>query len=412
MSLLLGLDVGWSEERRTCGVALHGAPLDEAGTVTYGDVSAVALFKRDVARVLTPVVQRALQRGQRVLIVADAVVGPHPVPPLDRHVDGACSRAGFSGRAQSCSATSDTGRGLSIALHEILDELLAATEIEWTPWLGDGSPPSCGVVVTETNPTTSMALALEMADPASLPTRAVPRILRDGTRMRAKSDWYWRAGAGRLAGEMLSAAAVSRERDHERVAGLWCLALARELEASGKVALLGDEDGVYLVGSIDPSWQADVERVGVQWGRAHFVARRLANLDAVPRLVVEQSVRPGSGVETCSEDAGRSDDAPSLPGVVRVRFTDYGGLTLKANPWLGSVQVPCRLRLLGRTTVEVTVTRFAPPNDRSQYRTEPRIGQLMRAWGGPNTLSASNDFTVDGELFSLPRGRRPGTDLR
>ena len=75
-SLLIGLDVGWSEMRRTCGLAVLGAPLEEAGTVTYGDVSAVALFKRDVARVLSPAVQHALGDGRRVLVVADAIVGP------------------------------------------------------------------------------------------------------------------------------------------------------------------------------------------------------------------------------------------------------------------------------------------------------------------------------------------------
>ncbi|HET6496785.1 MAG TPA: hypothetical protein VFH61_15625, partial [Thermoleophilia bacterium] len=146
MSLVLGLDVGWSEERRTCGVAMLGAPLDEAGTVTYGGISAVALFKRDVARVLTPAVRRALRKGQRVLIVADAIVGPHRVPQVNRHVDEACSKGGFYLRAQSCSATTETGRRLYATLHEILDELLVAAETDWTPWLGDCPLPSRGVV--------------------------------------------------------------------------------------------------------------------------------------------------------------------------------------------------------------------------------------------------------------------------
>lgn len=410
MSLLIGLDVGWSEKRRTCGVAMLGARVEEKDTVTYGDVSAVALLARDVAGVLSPAVQRALRQGQRVLIVADAIVGQHGVPQAARHVDGACSKAGFYLRAQSCSATTETGRRLYATLHEILDELLVAAETHWTPWLGDCPLPSRGVVVTETNPTTSMALALAMADRASLPTRTASRTLPDGTRVRAKSDWYWRSGAGQLAAEMLSTPAIGDERHHERVAGLWCLALARELEAFGRVALLGDEDGTYLVGSVDPSWEADVDRVGVRWGTVHRVTRGLASLDAVPKRTVELSARREPGAEGHSEDAGPSDDEALPGGVVSVRFTDLGGLSRKANPWLGSVQIPCRLRLLGKTTVEVTVTRFAPPNDRSQFKIGPTIGQLMRAWGGPSTLSGANHFEVVGEVLALPPGRRPGME--
>ena len=78
---------------------------------------------------------------------------------------------------------------------------------------------------------------------------------------------------------------------------------------------------------------------------------------------------------------GPDDDA--LRGdIVRVHFTDIGGLTRKANNWLDTVEMPCRLRL-GKTTLDVTVTRFAPPNDRSQFRVSPTIGQVLRAWGAP-----------------------------
>ena len=152
------------------------------------------------------------------------------VPPAVRLVDTECSRAGFFGRAQSYPATQGTGQLLSITLHAILDDLAASLNARWTPWIGDGPLPSRGVVVVETDPTTVDGSALSMADQKSLPTRSVPRRLSDGTVVRAKSDWYWRSGAGELAAEMLDAPAVRHEFDHERVAGLWCLALAHEFD--------------------------------------------------------------------------------------------------------------------------------------------------------------------------------------
>ncbi|MEZ5124910.1 MAG: hypothetical protein R2826_01490 [Thermoleophilia bacterium] len=399
VSLLIGLDVGWSERRRTCGVAVQGARLEVAGAVTYGDVCAIALFKRDVVRVLTPVVERALCDGRRVLVVADAIVGPHPIPSSVRRVDTECSRAGFFGRAQSYPATQNTGQLLSMTLHEILDDLSAGVNTCWIPWIGDGALPSQGLIVMETNPTTSMAVAFSMADHGSLPTRSAPRRLSDGTLVRAKSDWYWRSGAGELCAEMLATPAVRNEYDHERVAGLWCLALAREVEASGGAALIGDEHGAYLVGSVDPSWVADVQRVGIRWGEIQLVPRSLAAPDSTPKHLVPVPALH-TPLPAMSALTGEGPDDDALRGdMVRVHFTDVGGLTRKANGWLDTVDMPCRLRLRGKTTLDVTVTPFAPPNHRSQFRVIPSIGQVLRAWGGPKTLSISEDLLVLGQVL-------------
>lgn len=402
MSVLIGLDVGWSERRRSCGLAVLGARLEEPGTVMHGDISTVALNKRDVARVLYPIVHRSFTSGQRVLIVTDAIVGPHRVPPTDRRVDKGCSTGGFYGRCQSYPATQNAGRLLSTTLHDILANLferLRPIGATWTPWLGDSPLPSMGVVVTETNPTTSMALALSMADRESLPTRKSPRKLLDGTRVRAKSDWYWRSGASEFASRILGAPSIRKEVHHERVAGLWCLALAHELDTAGKVALLGDDCGTYLVGSIDPSWAVDIERVGVKWGPVQQVARTLMSPYSIAEQVVDLSTSvvnvsaPSSLVTVEDEDALRGD-------IVSVLFTDTGGLTKKANPWLDSVEFPCTLRLQGPTTIEVKVSPFANRNDRSQFKVGPTtIGELMRMWDGPSTLSKGTVYEVRATLL-------------
>lgn len=408
MSLLVGLDVGWSK-RRTCGVAILGAPLDEAGAVPYGDVSAVALTKRDVARVLRPPVKRALEAGRRVLIVADAIVGPHREPPANRAVDNACSRGGFNGRAAAYPATHPTGRHLSVALHEMLEEMVGPVGIGWTPWLGEGPLPESGVVVVETNPTPTMALALDMADVASLPTRAKPVRLADGTAVRAKSDWYWRSGAGALAAEILRTPDVSCDRHHERVAGLWCLALAHALACGDAAALLGDKRGVYLMNAVDSSWRADVERVGVRWGAVQYRPRKRVPLDTLQDSPAAAPSPPGANAAGLSFGEGMGDQA--LPeNRVHVSFTDIGGLSVSANPWLEDLLAPLRLRLFGPTTVYVALTPFARQYPPRQFKVgPPTIRQLMRLWKAPDPLSGARPFRVDGEILFAPPG--PGNRL-
>ena len=71
---------------------------------------------------------------------------------------------------------------------------------------------------------------------------------------------------------------IPSETNHERVAGLFALALASELArgAAGRVAALGDKDGIYLVAArIDETWAADVERLGVAHGHVNFVRHEI-----------------------------------------------------------------------------------------------------------------------------------------
>jgi hypothetical protein len=147
------------------------------------------------------------------------------------------------------------------------------------PWLG-GALPTDGLVVAETNPTPAMALLLPQQDITSLPSRRQPKSV-GGTRIRAKSDWYWRLGAGQYVAQLLDDASIAAEVNHERVAGLFALALAWAMahDAGGSVAALGDANGVYVVPSdIDETWREDVGRVGVVHGEIRFSPRQVMPL--------------------------------------------------------------------------------------------------------------------------------------
>jgi len=394
-TLLIGLDIGWSERRRTCGLAIRDAHLHLPDSVIFGNISTLALNRHHVAKTLAPIVRTALSKGRRVLVVADAIVGKLREPIEDRHVDAGCSKEGFYGRAQSYPATHQTGRLLSTTLHDVLNEVCKEVgNGSWTPWIGAEPLPLDGVVVVETNPTTSMALALSMTDPASLPTRASPRLLPDGiTRVRAKSDWYWRSGAGALAAKNLGVDDIRNETHHERIAGLWCLHLARSLETN-TAALTGNFNGAYLVGQVDPSWEKDIERVGVCWGEVNYANCPFNPPQSTPITVQDLTPRNAVPNDQLDEDAFRGDD-------ISVQFTDSGGLTLRANSWLGTVeQFPCNVLLHGGNgaTLLITVTPFDGRNGIHQFRVTPTVPAIMAQFGGPQVIPVQGGFIIDGTL--------------
>jgi hypothetical protein len=156
------------------------------------------------------------------VLVIDGPVGPEIDAVHDRGVDAAFARGGFYHRAPAYAITHGTGLRLSRVTAEILHALDDLVPV--CPWIG-GARPSKGLVVAETNPTPAMALLLPQQDIGTLPSRARSQSV-GGTRIRAKSDWYWRLGAGRYAAHVLGEASIATEMNHERIAGLFALALA------------------------------------------------------------------------------------------------------------------------------------------------------------------------------------------
>lgn len=273
----LGIDVGWSSRRRSCALATSGSVVQRRGTPA-GPHAFVGLYSLtellEELRWLATMYREALRSA---VLVIDGPVGPEIDAVHDRGVDVACARGGFCNRAPAYPITHGTGLRLSQVTAQILrslDELVAVR-----PWLG-GALPTDGLVVAETNPTPAMALLLPQQDIPSLPSRRQPKSV-GGTRIRAKSDWYWRLGAGQYVAQLLDDASIAAEVNHERVAGLFALALAWAMahDAGGSVAALGDANGVYVVPSeIDETWREDVGRVGVVHGDIRFSPRQVMPL--------------------------------------------------------------------------------------------------------------------------------------
>lgn len=264
MPLLLGIDVGWSGSRRSCALATT-SPAVQHRARQFGSRIFVGLYSlKELLEELRRLTTAYSEAFQSAILVIDGPVGPKIDAVPYRRVDTAFSRGGFHNRAPAYAITHGAGLKLSRVTAEILHTLDGLVPV--CPWIG-GARPSRGLVVAETNPTPAMALLLPQQKVPTLPSRARPKSL-DGARIRAKSDWYWHLGAGAYTARVLGNASIATEKNHERRAALFTLALASALVnkvgCGNAVVALGDADGVYAVPSdIHETWAADVRRVGV-----------------------------------------------------------------------------------------------------------------------------------------------------
>jgi len=383
--LVLGLDIGWSKRRRSCALAVRG-PASVLRPRPYKNNVSVGLFYLpDLLDELSRLARLQPEVFRDALLVVDGPVGPDLEAIPERGVDGAFGRGGFHNRAPGYAITQGSGLDLARATSEVLRKLRELGTVK--PWLGGPLPPD-GIVVAETNPTPAMALLLPQQPVDSLPSRSSARAV-GGFTLRAKSDWYWHLGAGAHAARVLGDPSIAGERNHERVAGLFSLALALALAddaADGSsVVALGDSKGIYLApANIDKTWEADVRRVGVHHGQATFGAQ-----ETVPLVRQEEANELAVAGTSVGLSAGDAD-------VVTVVLNDNGGLNLAANPWLEEVELPCRLA--GPDGIALQVTEAFSGRD-DQYRIAPTALSLARKLGfDGGHLSKENSRAFEGRI--------------
>ncbi len=398
MALKIGIDVGWSEKKKSCALAVQGS-VNLTGQKVYGNNVKVALFRLpDLLTELKRLVDDHRAEFDGAVLVIDGPVGPKIAAVAARSVDANFSRGGFSRRAPAYSIAHGTGSVLADTTKKILTVLDAALgRGNLTTWLG-GEKPSKGTIVVETNPTPAMALLLPMQDPTGLPSRTRTVSLPQGRPIRAKSDWYWLLGAGSYTAGILENSDIATEANHERVAGLFTLALAVQVAAgaTGGTVALGDNTGIYLVPArIHASWQEDVENVGVHDGNATFHNDDITiELHSTPVVNASPRVVPHQDADDAEEGLITKGD------VVDISLNDNAGLTVAANPWLEGIDVPCELVGKGwNGEVRITVTaRFNGSND--QYTIDPRARDLARKVGfnGAN-LSKDKPAVIEAVLL-------------
>lgn len=333
----IGLDIGWSMGRRTCALATIDCHHDWGLIETYqtGGVQ-VGLFTLTELLAYLPRFA-ALNRGKvrDIVVVLDGPIGPNGPPRQNRLVDTRCIN-NMRGRAQPSQVAH--GQGLEYVQHTytVIECLQAVSQLcgtEAVVWMGTGDIPEGKLVIAETNPTVALALMLPQQGIATLPTRhRARRINRNGTlyrSIRAKSDWYWELGAKSIVADQLACDAIRDETNHERIAGLTCLALASQLARRESLAI-GDNDGIYVIhNTVDTTWLGVVELLGVVSGIPQYIQGH-AEIEVPPQPILV--------AEEVAENQADYDVKLAGDGGEFVLFlNDNGGVWERHNEWLAGM---------------------------------------------------------------------------
>ena len=271
--LRIGLDVGFSAKKRTCGISANRDVLP-----VYGGKK-VEFVRPDGSRLhskklrLTEALQWLAElRAQGLLdgavVVIDGMIGPNGPPTAERDVDQACMSGFFANRAVASSVIGG-GQKLVQATAELL-RAAAGNACHVYCRFSQQSRPGLGrPEIWETNPTIGMAVTVQMVqDVEQLPSRR-RTVLVNSEAVKAKSDYYWVAGAGQRVAEVLGALNIAGVRDHELRAALFCLAVAIQVvgeaaDASQCLCVGNPINGTYLLlGPIHLSWEQEVRRIGI-----------------------------------------------------------------------------------------------------------------------------------------------------
>lgn len=378
MRPLIGIDVGWSLSRRTCALATAGGlrpsshELDDGITVTLHTLD-------ELLHCLSALASRQPQEMSRAMLVIDGAVAPDCRLPVARYVDAAFAKGGFRLRAPCYPLGHGSGRLLAEVTTRILVSLKGAG-LPVYAWLG-GDLPDDRLVVAETNPTAAMAVLGPQQPVALLPSRK-RHVEVGGRRIRAKSDWYWHSYGRSYCIDTLGPS-IGAENHHERVAAVFCLALASRLAGSHASSLgvvaAGSCAGVFVIPrEIDISWRPDVERIGIVCG--------------VPAYSHWVDVAAPERRQQAGYSPAIPSPAQSATGVVHVVLNDNGGLNVRSNPWLTDIAVPRRVQACDSG---VTMTVQAPFAGRSD---------MFRV--SPSTLSVARRLSFSGSHLSTSDGVR------
>ncbi len=273
----IGIDIGWSERTKSCALAIRGCEPNPVPTSwtrytpTVGsDSTHVGLFRlKELLQFLPEFLAQFKDRVSDMVVVVDGPLGPGGPPSENRHVDSAFCRGPFNGRMQPSLVTSKDGPKYVAVTRDVLDPFFKALGVAFiSPWPFSGAKGQ--FVYAETHPTVGLALLVPQQAKKSLPSHKRPFKTPEKT-FGAKSDWYWRIGARDRVAVALKAR-VSAETHHDRVAGLYCLAVAEALAChltgpGPGVAAVGRKDGVYVIMSdVAAGWEAHVRDVGIRGG--------------------------------------------------------------------------------------------------------------------------------------------------
>lgn len=396
--LAIGLDVGWSECRPSCCLAVSGIipppELEPRRVTVYGDHLWATVFTLSELVQYLDGVNSLRPHFKNTTLVVDGPLGANGVAPTAiRHVDREFCRGYFNGRFQPSPVVGTSGRTYVDSTQKAVRPFVG-NEQNRTGfcWLG-GPVPLDGFVYAETNPTVAMALMLEPQELLTLPSRNRPIRTKDRT-FSAKSDWYWRLGVAEAVADFFGTPAIEAESHHERVAGLFCLMLARMIansrgnERIGACAI-GGGDGIYSIPQrIHKGWEGDhLRRVGIR-GQPDYHTEKVQPLPATRVVLTRVATEPRTS--EADEIADRTDN-------VVLALTDNGGVHVNHNDWMDGLSPPVIIQVPNVGRVDLT------PADNGlrsgQWIVKPTTLSIARANGFTGRhLSCENSVEIEAEI--------------
>jgi hypothetical protein len=350
-TLLLGIDIGWSEKQRSCAFAAHDPKQKIIWPVRaqkYGNNEAACCrFKLSELIGFLASVRDAMAHYDQTVVVVDGPLGPHSRPTENRPVDSSFRCDEFRNRMQPSDIKSEVGQTYVRATYQVA-ECLA---IPITPWVE--GPVDSSFVIAETNPTVGLALINRKYAVNKIPSRKRPLVppssKPDERAIRAKSDFYWRIGANMVCGDILRSTSVAAERNHENVAGLYCLAVASALSAGNAISFGDKQAGVYVFpNTINVDWHADLAKVGIVSGSVQSLQTRAQDIDfdswcptvVLPKKSTEAPITLEASNDQFNEDLSIDDNNEIL------LLCDNGSVWQQHNDWLEGVSGPVTLQCL------------------------------------------------------------------
>jgi len=372
-TLLLGIDIGWSPISKTCGVACYD-PLArinwrQAGEKYSGERGFLYCCRFRLADLVNflDFNRTAIQSYDNTVIVLDGPIGPRGKPTINRNVDKAFVGGGFHNRVQPSNIESKDGNTYVDATYSVIESIDPNLAVWVSPWDRDK------LVITETHPTIGLALMNKKFDRDNIPSRKRPLMPPNSLRtdsaraLRAKSDFYWRSGGNSHCARLLDCKSVAHERNHELVAGLYCLSVA--VSINDDVALIvGDANSGYYCfpNEIHPDWHSDLNTVGI----IHGEMQRVNDYQAAEDFSAWTKAMTASQLESLSAELPTDsatdleddveDDVDYSDGRRKVGDHDYlllndnGGVQQKHNPWLNGIIQYVRIEFI-KTKIQATL---------------------------------------------------------
>ncbi len=367
--LAIGIDIGWSERHRSCAFAALD-PLqkltwpdrvDRYGTVEIG----CCRFRKSELVEFIRSLSEVMRQYEKLIIVLDGPLGPSGQPRNNRDIDSFFRRGQFRNRMQPSDVENDAGQTYVNATYEIAHAFSDVFNL----WMGGDKD---RLLVTETNPTVGLALMNKKFCPDQLPSRKRPLVPpsedKGEAAIRAKSDFYWHAGAKQVCSEILQCPKIALEKHHENVAALYCLTVAAEIRGGRELVMGRTNDGVYVFpNQIHSDWHNDLEKSRIVAGKVsdlpestHAYDYSLWKRRPVAERYNENSEATSMECESDMIEACNDDSTILI-------LNDNGGVHEKHNAWLDGAHEPVRIRLVEQDRT-ASLQRFANHTNSRQWK--------------------------------------------